>query len=94
MTERLENPGAVPAITAAALEAGHEPRVEHTGKRFRLACSCGFSTPTNATRKKAFDLISSHVATVGLEELRRRGERPQLVRDTPIPGNLRGITAV
>lgn len=63
----------VPPIVRAAIDAGHEPEVERVGNRFKLVCSCGFSTPVRATRKRAFEAIADHVYAAG------RGA----VRDTP-----------
>jgi hypothetical protein len=55
----------LPAVTKAALELGHEPRVTRVGSRFKLECSCGWSTPSNWSRKRAFDAVAQHVWEVG-----------------------------
>jgi len=59
----------MPAITAAAIEAGHEPRVERVGARFKLVCSCGWSTASSSTRKGAFQAVAQHVWEVGHQAL-------------------------
>jgi hypothetical protein len=63
------------SIGARAAALGHTGEVEHVGKRFRIVCECGWSTPLNATRKRAFELVTAHV----LEVLRQSGE----ISDTP-----------
>jgi hypothetical protein len=55
----------VSAIVQAALDAGHEPSVQHSGKRFRLRCSCGWSSPSNWTRKRTFEAVQEHVYAAG-----------------------------
>jgi hypothetical protein len=59
----------IPAVTQAALELGHEPRVERTGKRFRLACSCGWETSPSLNRKASFAAVTQHVWEVGHQAL-------------------------
>jgi hypothetical protein len=80
MTDR--SLASIPPIVRAAIEAGHEPSIEHLGKRFRVVCSCGWKTPLRASRKAAFLAITEHVDQVG---------RP-ILRDTPtsIPGVVGG----
>lgn len=63
--EVLRDPRAIPKLTQAALAAGHEPKVVRDGRRFRLACACGWRTRENATRKAAFQAVADHVAEVG-----------------------------
>jgi hypothetical protein len=64
-------------VVNAALDAGHDPVVEHAGKRFRLSCSCGFKTPAQMNRKNAFAAITEHVYAAGHVELRKRaGDTP------------------
>lgn len=65
MAEAREQARRVPAITRAALDAGHEPKVERSGKRFKLVCSCGWSTPSSMSRKVAFQAVAQHVWEVG-----------------------------
>lgn len=72
----------IPRLTAAAIAAGHEPTVDHVGKRFRLACTCGFATRTRDTRKEAFQKIADHVAEVGLLAL--SGESPDTPSEVPV----------
>lgn len=71
-----ENPGLgqVPAVTRAALDAGHEPSIERSGKRFRIVCSCGWKTQTNWSRKYSFLAVSQHVHEAG---------KAGLEKDTP-----------
>ena len=47
---------------AAAL--GHDVEVSHAGGRFQLECSCGWSTPRNWTRRRAFQAVTEHVIEV------------------------------
>jgi hypothetical protein len=61
MTDRLPTS----RVCAAALEAGHDPSVEHEEKRFRLVCSCGFKTPVSMKRKTAFLRITEHIYEAG-----------------------------
>ena len=69
MTRTTDQARTLPAVTRAALELGHEPRVDHVGRRFKLACSCGWSTPANWSRKRAFDAVAQHVWEVGRQAL-------------------------
>jgi hypothetical protein len=59
----------VPAITRAALAAGHEPSVQRRGKRFALVCTCGWSTPPSMARKTAYLAVARHVQDVGLAHM-------------------------
>lgn len=79
-----------PKITQAALDAGHEPVVERTGKRFRLVCSCGWKTPINWTRKQVFQAVADHVWQAGHEYLEKG--RLENAGDTPteIPRSVGG----
>lgn len=52
------------AVGYRAAELGHELRVQHEGKRFRIACSCGFRTAIKSTRKAAFGETLDHAAAV------------------------------
>lgn len=63
----------IPPIVRAAIDAGHEPAIEHVGKRFRIVCSCGWKSPLRASRKATFLAITEHVHEAG---------RPFL-KDTP-----------
>jgi len=72
----------VPAITKAAIDAGHEPSVRHIGKRFVLVCTCGWSTPQNMTRKNAYLAVARHVQDVGLAHL---GDDPGVSPVHPLP---------
>ena len=76
---------AAPPITRAAIAAGHEPSVIRSGRRFVLACTCGWKTPPNMTRKNAYLAVSRHVLDVGrahLSETRGSDE----VNHSPIAG--------
>lgn len=68
-------------IALAAQEAGHEPTVEHVGKRFRLTCPCGFATPLGWTRKHAFQAMSDHMVLAGRTAL---GETPKAGTVPPV----------
>lgn len=82
---QVRKPGQVPALTQAAIAAGHEPRVERHGGRFLLACSCGFKTRTQMNRKTAFQAIADHIATVGMIEKQKI--------DTPnVPESLNSVS--
>lgn len=72
------------SIGARAAALGHTGEIEHVGKRFRIVCECGWKTPANSTRKRAFELVTQHV----LEVLRQAGE----FDDTPaeIPNSVSG----
>ena len=72
----------VPAITRAALAAGHEPSVKRLGKRFILVCTCGWSTPQNMTRKNAYLAVARHVQDVGLAHM---GDDPRVSLAEPLP---------
>lgn len=56
-------------LTAAGLRAGHTPEVEHTDKRFRLVCPCGWHSDARWTRKRTFLEASQHVITAGRDAL-------------------------
>lgn len=60
-----EQAAVMPAITQAAIDAGHEPRVERVGARFKLVCSCGWETSSSSDRKRAFQAVAQHVWEVG-----------------------------
>lgn len=72
----------VPAITRAAIEAGHEPSVKRVKNRFILVCTCGWSTPQNMTRKNAYLAVARHVQDVGLAHM---GEDPGVSLAEPLP---------
>ena len=83
MTRRaVTTPGQVPALTQAALDAGHEPKVVRVGSRFKLVCTCGWSTPSSSKRAQAFAAVADHVATAGLAHLEATGRRAEVV-DVP-----------
>lgn len=70
-------------VALAAQEAGHEPTIEHVGKRFRIACTCGWSTPLNWTRKRAFEAALEHTILAGrtaLGEVPKAGTVPPVKR--------------
>ena len=43
---------------------GHDVEVSHAGGRFQLECSCGWVTPRNWTRRRAFQAVTEHVIEV------------------------------
>lgn len=49
-----------------AQELGHDVRVVHRAgvQRFTLACSCGFATQANWTRKRTFSTVVEHLTEV------------------------------
>jgi hypothetical protein len=47
-----------------AAELGHLVQIERDGKRFRIACECGFKTSRSSTRKAAFAQALEHTAGV------------------------------
>jgi hypothetical protein len=47
-----------------AAELGHQLGIQHEGKRFRVACGCGFRTGIKATRKAAFEDALNHAVGV------------------------------
>ena len=65
-----------------AAEFGHVVEVKHEGKRFRIACSCGWQTGLNWTRKRVFDAVMDHCIGVV-----REGEGA-LVRASQFPDTL------
>lgn len=73
---------AIPAVSRAALDAGHEPSVQRVGSRFKLVCTCGWSTSSSSSRKAAFQAVADHVWQAGREHLLRDEETP----DTPEVG--------
>lgn len=77
-----EQAAVVPAITRAALDAGHEPRVERVGARFKLVCSCGWSTASSSSRKTAFQAVAQHVWEVGHQHL----DTPEIVDHPQVVG--------
>lgn len=72
----------VPAITRAALAAGHEPSVQRRGSRFSLVCTCGWSTPASMNRKNAYLAVARHVQDVGLAHM---GDDPGVSVAEPLP---------
>lgn len=58
------------SIGARAAALGHTGEIEHVGKRFRIVCECGWATPLNVKRKRAFEMVTEHC----LEVLRQAGE--------------------
>lgn len=63
-----------PALGIRARELGHDLQVVHEGKRFKLRCSCGFSTTLGMRRKTAFEAGTQHLLEVvhhGQAEARR-----------------------
>lgn len=60
-------------VVGAAVDAGHEITVQREGKRFRLACGCGFTTQYGWTRKHVFDAANRHITVAGLAELEKAG---------------------
>lgn len=72
----------IPAVTKAALDLGHEPEVKHVGSRFKLVCSCGWSTPSSMTRKAAFQAVADHVWQVGRAAL----DTPEVVDEPQTVG--------
>ena len=49
------------SLGKAGQEIGHTLGVEHVGKRFKITCTCGFSTPTNVRMRTAFIAGTEHV---------------------------------
>lgn len=87
IADKVTRADQIPAVTQAALEAGHSPTVQRKGTRFSLACSCGFKTPASMSRKHAFQAIADHVATVGRAAMRvNSGDTPgEVVTPTGAP---------
>lgn len=65
----------VPAVTRAAMEAGHDPSVRRVGSRFVLVCTCGWQTPANMKRKTAYLAVAQHISDVGRAHLGERDTR-------------------
>lgn len=80
MSEVVRQARQMPAVTQAALDAGHEPRVEREGKRFRLVCSCGWRTSVSSSRKAAFQAVAQHVWEVGHAGLNGGTDTPEVVQ--------------
>jgi hypothetical protein len=51
-------------MTASA--AGHTINVDHVGRRFRLACTCGWVTKASDPRKAAFAHAGEHITQIAL----------------------------
>ena len=64
------------SVGRQAIELGHEASVEHLDGRFRIVCSCGWSTSKNWTRRHAFQAVTEHVVSVVVEA--RRGGIPNV----------------
>ncbi len=70
-------------LLRAALQAGHVPDIRHEGKRFRIECACGWSTPLGWTRKRVFQACDEHVREAGraaVEERRKGAASPPVNR--------------
>ena len=52
-----------PALGVRAREIGHDLQIEHDVKRFRIACSCGWTTALGWKRKTAFQAATDHLLT-------------------------------
>jgi len=61
------------AVGYRAAEAGHLLEIERDGKRFRVACQCGFRTGLNANRKAAFGAAYDHAVAAA------RGDIPNVL---------------
>ena len=48
------------AVGYRAAENGHQLAIRREGKRYRIACSCGFITRWNYSRKAAFGETYDH----------------------------------
>ena len=72
------------AIGFRAAALGHNATVEPNGKRFRIACSCGWRSRAEWNRKRTFDEVAKHC----FEVVKEAGE----LSDTPneIPGSVSG----
>lgn len=53
--------GAATSVGYRAAMAGHAVQVEHSGRRFRVVCSCGWKTPVNWSRKLVMQATLDHV---------------------------------
>lgn len=63
------------SIGAKAAALGHTGETQRVGKRFKVICSCGWSTDSRWTRKRQFQAITAHC----LDVVRQSGE----FADTP-----------
>jgi len=66
-------------IGAQAEELGHRVYVVHVGKRFRMACSCGWGTPSNWKRRTQINAAMDHASEVVRTE-RPGVSEPETVR--------------
>jgi copper homeostasis protein CutC len=48
------------SLGTQAAKRGHVVDVRRQDKRFRLVCACGWKTPLNVTRKRAFEMVAQH----------------------------------
>ena len=64
------------SIGRQAIELGHEAAIEHVDGRFRIVCSCGWSTAKNWSRRHAFQAVTQHV--IGVVAEARRGAVPNV----------------
>lgn len=53
--------GAAASVGYRAAMEGHAVQVQHSGRRFRVVCSCGWKTPVNWTRKLVMQATLEHV---------------------------------
>jgi hypothetical protein len=73
-------------ISAAAVRAGHAPKVVRQGKRFKFVCECGFNTPANWSMKTSRNAAVEHMILAGrtaLGETPLLGTVPPNTPDTP-----------
>jgi len=57
------------AVGYRAAENGHTLGIKRQGKRFRIACSCGFETRWNYSRKAAFGDALDHAIAAANSKL-------------------------
>lgn len=67
------------SIGHRAAKNGHIVEVSRDRSRFRLVCTCGWSTPISAKRKTAFQMATDHASDAAFSRI------PTFPLDTP-PG--------